>query len=73
MAFGAGKYDHICTVARESTQATAVVVIILEGNKGSGFSVQADAGVNSAVLTDLTAMLRVIANQIEMDANGGDT
>ena len=37
---GPGKYDDACTVARESVQADGAVLIIYNGNKGSGFSVQ---------------------------------
>jgi len=46
---GPGKYDHICQVAREMAGITeplrdhqAACVIIFNGNKGSGFSVQGD-------------------------------
>lgn len=39
---GAGKYDDLCTYVRTEAEAKTVLVVILEGNKGSGFSVQGD-------------------------------
>lgn len=35
-----GKYDDICTGVRLATNASTVIVIILDGSKGDGFSVQ---------------------------------
>lgn len=40
MAVGPGKYDQECTLVRETTQAAGVVLIILDGKLGNGFSVQ---------------------------------
>lgn len=40
MPMGPGKYDAACTVLRESTGAQAVVAIVLNGVRGTGFSVQ---------------------------------
>jgi hypothetical protein len=42
MTAGPGKYDAACTVARETTGAAAVVLIVLNGKDGSGMSVQAE-------------------------------
>jgi hypothetical protein len=61
MPLGPGKYDELCTYVREQSHAEAAVVIILNGNRGAGFSVQASAEV-LAVLSDL---LRSTAKQIE--------
>lgn len=52
MAVGPGKYDSYCTMVRQDTKAKAVVVIVLEGEKGSGFSCQADV-VTTMQLPDL--------------------
>lgn len=38
---GAGKYDDEATLIRERTKARGVIVIVLDGNRGSGFSCQA--------------------------------
>jgi hypothetical protein len=38
--YGPGKYDDACTAAREATEAAGVILIVLGGQHGSGFSVQ---------------------------------
>jgi hypothetical protein len=35
-----GKYDELCTYVREQAEAGTVILIVLGGNKGHGFSVQ---------------------------------
>lgn len=40
MATGPGKYDDLCTQVRVQTKAAAVIVIVLNGENGSGFSCQ---------------------------------
>lgn len=60
---GPGKYDEVCTIARELTQAHGVVLIILSGNRGTGFSGQfSDACVAQV---DIPRWLREMAEQIE--------
>lgn len=66
---GPGKYDDAATVARESTQADGVILIVVKGNKGSGFSVQAPF----IVISSLPATLRQMADDIEKDLTGGTT
>lgn len=61
MAVGPGKYDDACTVARESTGADAVVLIVLGGEHGAGFSVQA---VHPAFCEVLPALLEDLAREI---------
>lgn len=63
MAQGPGKYDAIATVARETANARGIVLIVLQGDRGSGFSVQA----SEEMTRQLPKMLRVIADQIEAD------
>jgi hypothetical protein len=60
---GPGKYDDLCTVIRERAKARGVILIIFDGEHGSGFSVQAD------LLTTLRLpeILRRTADQIERD------
>ena len=36
-----GVYDDLCTMVRDITNAEGVVLIVFEGDKGSGFSIQA--------------------------------
>jgi hypothetical protein len=63
MAVGPGKYDDLATYVRKQSQAQGVVVIVVGGNKGSGFSVQLTPG----VLLPLPTLLRTIADDIERD------
>jgi len=58
-----GKYDDICTMAREATQADGVVLIVMNGIKGGGFSVQAPP----EILIYLPSMLTYIAKEIQED------
>jgi hypothetical protein len=62
MANGPGKYDDLCTLVREQAQAGVVVLIVVHGNKGSGFSVQAT---DPGFAAELPSMLRMMANEIE--------
>ena len=41
-AYGPGVYDDLATDARLKARAAGVVLIVLGGRKGSGFSVQVD-------------------------------
>jgi hypothetical protein len=49
MAIGPGKYDHLCTLARERTGAAGVILLVMHGDQGSGFSCQADAATTMAL------------------------
>lgn len=62
---GPGKYDDACTDAREATRAVACVLIVLEGDKGNGFSVQT---LEPALLPVLPALLRQVADEISRNA-----
>lgn len=63
MTSGPGKYDEEATLVMERTKAQCVIVIIIGGNKGEGFSVQA----TSEVAFQLPSILMNIANQLEKD------
>lgn len=60
---GPGKYDDLATQAREQAKAEGVIVIVLKGEHGSGFSCQANLEVTLA----LPRMLRMMADDIEKD------
>jgi hypothetical protein len=70
MPIGAGKYDPECTAARESAQAEAVLLIVLNGNRGAGFSLQSVGGpATPAVLCDLLEhVVRQIRASLPPDA-----
>lgn len=61
MALGPGKYDDLCTEVREKTGAEAVIVLVKNGNKGSGFSMQATL----KLTLGLPTILRSLADEIE--------
>lgn len=65
MAIGPGKYDDLATYARKRANAKAVVMIVVGGDKGSGFSVQTEAG----LVLSLPVLLREIADNIERDTS----
>lgn len=67
MPVGAGKYDDLCTEAREKTKATGAILIIIDGEKGSGFSVQGDL----EILIKLPFLLENVAKQIRDDLENG--
>jgi hypothetical protein len=61
MPAGPGKYDDLATWVRKKAQARAIVVIVVEGANGSGFSVQTQPG----LILDLPALLRRVADDID--------
>jgi hypothetical protein len=63
MTIGPGKYDDLATQAREAAKARGVILIIIDGNKGSGFSVQADL----ITTARLPALLERLAADIRRD------
>ena len=64
---GAGKYDPICTAARLATKAEGLLLCVLGGELGDGFSVQA----TPEQLEKLVPVLRTVADQIEADLKRG--
>jgi hypothetical protein len=69
MPIGGGKYDDVCTHVRELagvTEGGGVILIIIGGGRGSGFSVQA----NLHVMEKLPDLLEDIAAQIRQDLRG---
>jgi hypothetical protein len=61
MAIGPGKYDDEATRVRLSTKAKGVIVVVLGGHLGTGFSAQASLEVTLM----LPRLLRDLADQIE--------
>jgi len=60
-----GKYNDACTVARMLAQAKGVLLIVIEGDHGSGFSVQ----VPPELIPIIPGVLRSVAASIEHDPN----
>jgi hypothetical protein len=61
MAFGPGKYDDETTAIREKLKASGIILIVLGGDKGEGFSAQLDFASTMA----MPEILRTVADQIE--------
>lgn len=64
MSAGAGKYDDVCTATRLVTGARAVIVLVVDGIRGSGFSLQSS---DPEVLQRLPDALEDMARQIRAD------
>ena len=67
MPIGPGKYDALCSQVREQAKARGAIVIIFDGDKGSGFSVQADG----LVTLGLPDLLETIAADIRKSFQEG--
>lgn len=63
MPEGPGKYDELCTEAREKAKSIGAVLMIFDGEKGWGFSVQ----MPPRFMAQLPALLRDMANKVEHD------
>jgi len=57
---GPGKYDMQCTAVRETTSAKGVILMVIDGDQGTGFSVQ----VAPVLLATLPDVLEMVAKQI---------
>jgi hypothetical protein len=73
MPIGPGKYNQLCTNVRLIARAEAAIVIIMNGDRGSGFSIQCTAGNLSLDQTPVAAwlpsLLRHMADEIEKDSD----
>lgn len=57
------QYDDNCTRLREETKAEGVIMIIINGDKGTGFGVQ----LNPLIAPLVPQILRNIADQMDGD------
>jgi hypothetical protein len=55
-----GKYDDACTQVREQLQADGVMLVVFDGNQGSGISVQGSL----ATLAKLPGILEGLAREM---------
>ena len=62
MPYGAGKYDKECMAAMTTTEANTVVLVVLGGNRGHGFSI---TSVDTGIEQKLPSLLRQLADSIE--------
>ena len=62
---GPGKYDEEASSVMNATKGALVAVIVVNGDRGTGFSVQC---VDPRLLVNMPNVLRSIAGSIEKDA-----
>lgn len=62
-----GRYDDICAYARKRAEAKMTILIVVDGKRGSGFSVQIvpERGAPPPHAELTTALLRRMADEIE--------
>lgn len=70
MPEGPGKYDDVCTLARDLTNAEGVLLCVLGGSQGNGFSAQIQSPRQDEVLRAFAAALRAIADEMDADRKG---
>jgi len=73
MAFGPGKYDDLCKLVREQSGGKLVIVAVLDGERGSGFSVQMRAPEHATeetydMLMVQARVMREVADDLQMRA-----
>lgn len=79
MPMGGGKYDELAIEVFKKSGGQAVVVIVVEGSRGSGVSIKEDFSVAGGKyhIKKLPDLLRYVARQIESDlerdTNGNGT
>jgi hypothetical protein len=61
---GPGKYDDECTMVRDRTDGSIVFVVVINGDRGTGFSVQAT---DPGLLRSVPDILEGMAAQIRKD------
>lgn len=66
MAIGPGKYDDVCTQVREQLEAAGVILVVIGGKKGNGFSVQGTL----QVIATLPDTLEHMAREMRKDMSG---
>jgi hypothetical protein len=66
MAEGPGRYDDVTTLVRKETQAETCIVIIINGNKGNGFSIQS---IDPDFRKHLPKVLRLMMEEMEAEDN----
>jgi hypothetical protein len=68
MSIGPGNYDEEATWVQKRTNAHGVLLMIVDGNKGNGFSLASyDMQATLEITLALPRLLREMANQIEDD------
>jgi hypothetical protein len=69
MPRGPGKYDALATWARKRARAEGIILCVLGGEHGNGFSVQIRGPQTAEQIVDIARVLHQVADQIEADAH----
>lgn len=70
MPVGEGKYDRIAGIARTLAEAKGIIMLIIGGRHGHGFTAQLpDEGDRVEAIRQAARILRETADQMETDAN----
>jgi hypothetical protein len=72
MTYTEGRYDALADGVLRETDADAVILVVLGGNKGSGFTLSCKGEVVDQAHARLPALLREIADSIEHQAQPTD-
>lgn len=72
MTIGPGKYDDLATRIREDNDADAVVVVVINGIRGTGFSVQATGPALLALPQVFHDMSHAMQGDVEKLAEGSE-
>lgn len=67
---GPGKYDDLCTHARETAEAEGALLFIADGKHGNGFSVQGPLKLHVALPNILEALAVVIRFRADWETAG---
>jgi len=67
MAVGKGRYDEICEAVREETGAFGAILLIMDGDRGNGFSVQVPPEVLGRVPELLQHLADAIQEEVKAD------
>lgn len=61
---GPGKYDYLCTHVRQQAKARGVILIVIEGEHGSGFSAQLPPELGGTIPEALVTVAREMARDL---------
>lgn len=67
MALGPGKYDDACTYVRKRHRARGVIVIVMDGDHGDGFSCQTPPDLMAQIPRKLALIAATISRDIGKD------
>ena len=70
---GGGKYDYELSEVMGSARAKVVLLVVLGGNRGDGFTMAVDETLYAgAVIAEVPSILRAIADSIEEQRRGAN-